>query len=157
MIRSTFGWKSTAKVRAHAKIHISERHLDSSLSRQAGNKNAVSRSYRRDYFDPGDWVRSRRPTRFVENLRSTWRSGLLRQISLHIKVLACFTTFVVVYNNMKMAQLFPFRLSSILPKLELPVLPFTLASASLGLLLTFRTNVCYQRWNEARSAWYGVS
>jgi len=31
--------------------------------------------------------------------------------------------------------------------------PFTLASGSLGLLLVFRTNTAYQRWDEARKNW----
>ena len=37
--------------------------------------------------------------------------------------------------------------------LQGPIASFTLSSRSLGLLLTFRTNVSYARWNEARTAW----
>jgi predicted membrane chloride channel (bestrophin family) len=37
--------------------------------------------------------------------------------------------------------------------LELPLAPFTLSSPSLGLLLVFRTNAGYQRWDEARKNW----
>ena len=40
-----------------------------------------------------------------------------------------------------------------LPLLKLPLTPFTLASPSLGLLLVFRTNSAYRRWDEARKAW----
>lgn len=40
-----------------------------------------------------------------------------------------------------------------LPTLKLPMQPFTLSSPALGLLLVFRTNVSYQRWDEARKAW----
>jgi predicted membrane chloride channel (bestrophin family) len=40
-----------------------------------------------------------------------------------------------------------------LPLLGLPLAPFTLASPSLGLLLVFRTNTSYQRWDEARKNW----
>jgi ion channel-forming bestrophin family protein len=37
--------------------------------------------------------------------------------------------------------------------MKIPLLPFNLAAGSLGLLLTFRTNACYQRWSEGRTAW----
>lgn len=108
----------------------------------------VSRIYRRDVFSPADWVRSRRPTRIFENLRTTFSSGLIRQISLEVSVLGALSTFVVVYNNYIGCKY------SFLPNLfSLPLVPFNLAAASLGLMLSFRTNVSYQRWNEARTNW----
>jgi predicted membrane chloride channel (bestrophin family) len=114
----------------------------------------VSRYYRQDVFDAGDWVRARRPARFVGNIISTWKSGLIRQISLYISVLALCSAGIVVYNNLYFGPKgLPLGLQRWLPALVIPVLPFNLAAGSLGLLLTFRTNVCYQRWNEARSAW----
>lgn len=39
------------------------------------------------------------------------------------------------------------------PVLSLPMNPFTLSSSFLGLLLVFRTNKAYQRWDEARKNW----
>jgi predicted membrane chloride channel (bestrophin family) len=113
----------------------------------------VSRYYRRDVFDAGDWVRSRRPTRFIDAALSTFKSGLLRQIAPHVFVLGFFAAMVVVYNNLWISKQLPFGLYKYLPSLRIPILPFNLASGSLGLLLTFRTNSCYQRWNEARTAW----
>jgi ion channel-forming bestrophin family protein len=113
----------------------------------------VSRWYRQDVFDASDWVRARRPSRFVDHILTTGKSGLIRQISLYVEVLAACSAFVVIYNNLHAVHRLPFGLSNILPMLKIPLLPFNLAAGSLGLLLTFRTNVCYQRWNEARSAW----
>lgn len=40
-----------------------------------------------------------------------------------------------------------------LPKLALPLNVFTVTSPSLGLLLVFRTNTSYKRWDEARKNW----
>ena len=40
--------------------------------------------------------------------------------------------------------------------LSLPSLPFTILMPALSLLLVFRTNTGYARWNEARSLWGGV-
>ena len=39
------------------------------------------------------------------------------------------------------------------PLLGLPLAAFSLTSPSLGLLLVFRTNTGYQRWDEARKNW----
>merc|ERR1711957_249549 len=44
-------------------------------------------------------------------------------------------------------------LPTFLPAFQLPLAPFTLTSGALGLLLAFRTNVSYGRWNQARTAW----
>ena len=35
--------------------------------------------------------------------------------------------------------------------------PFSLTSFALSLLLVFRTNTSYARWDEARSIWGGVT
>ena len=126
---------------------------DEQVSHWLSQYGEVSRYYRQDVFDASDWVRARRPNRFVGNIFSTWKSGLIRQISMYVSVLACCSAFVAVYNNMYFGKGLPMGLQRWLPALKIPVLPFNLAAASLGLLLTFRTNVCYQRWNEARSAW----
>ena len=130
---------------------------DSSVEEWFNSYGEQSRRYRRDVFSPDDWVRVRRPTRFVEQLRSTFRSGLLRQISYQVNLLAAITAFVVFYNNLVTARAGAAvtlgKLAFTLPSLTVSMVPFNLAAASLGLLMTFRTNVSYQRWNEARTAW----
>merc|ERR1719389_1445209 len=40
--------------------------------------------------------------------------------------------------------------------LPLPALPFTIAMPALSLLLVFRCNTGYARWNEARTLWGGL-
>uniref|UniRef100_A0A7S4J9K7 Bestrophin homolog n=1 Tax=Odontella aurita TaxID=265563 RepID=A0A7S4J9K7_9STRA len=39
------------------------------------------------------------------------------------------------------------------PLLGMPLAPFTVVSSSLGLLLAFRTNQSFKRWDEARKNW----
>ena len=39
---------------------------------------------------------------------------------------------------------------------SLPALPFQIAMPALSLLLVFRTNTAYFRWNEARTLWGGI-
>ena len=43
-----------------------------------------------------------------------------------------------------------------LPLLFLPMAGFTLSAPALALLLVFKTNTSYQRWDEARKAWETV-
>jgi len=119
-----------------------------------------SRKYRRSYFSAGDWVRTRRPDRFVNNLATTFQSGLIRQLSIELPVITATAAFVCLYNDLfiegwsDIYGIHHAKLINIgLPALQIPFAPFSLPVAALGLLLTFRTNVSYQRWNEARTAW----
>jgi ion channel-forming bestrophin family protein len=43
-----------------------------------------------------------------------------------------------------------------LPVLSLPAMFFTLSSPALSLLLVFKTNTSYQRWDEARKNWGAI-
>lgn len=63
------------------------------------------------------------------------------------------SSIMVIYNLMVEYDLFPTKL----PLLALPSLPFSLISPSLGLLLVFRTNTAYSRWNDARNYWSSIS
>ena len=59
----------------------------------------------------------------------------------------------VGYDDFNQIHHAPLIDSYYVPGLTLPMNPFTLASGSLGLLLVFRTNTAYQRWDEARKNW----
>lgn len=59
----------------------------------------------------------------------------------------------VGYDDFNQIHHGPIIDSYYVPGLTLPTAPFTLASGSLGLLLVFRTNTAYQRWDEARKNW----
>ena len=137
-----------------AKKEVSDKEVEE-LMRNYGEK---ARVYRRDVFTSSDWIRYRRPDRFVDHLLNVYSSGLLRQLSFEISVVALLSTFVVLYNDLFVegfVDLSGHKYGPLLhlPALQLPMLPFTISTASLGLLLTFRTNVSYGRWNEARTAW----
>ncbi|CAJ1964542.1 unnamed protein product [Cylindrotheca closterium] len=118
-----------------------------------------SRLYRRNVYSSADWVRSRRPKRFRNNIRTTFQSGLVRQLQPELTAIVTVSVLVVLYNDclavgytdfdgVKHAGLAPF-----LPPLELPIIAWSLTTSALGLLLAFRTNVSYARWNEGRTAW----
>jgi predicted membrane chloride channel (bestrophin family) len=118
-----------------------------------------ARAYRRNVFSAADWVKTRRSTRFIDTLLSTGRSALIQQISTEVTFISFAAVFVLVYNQLLVDGFTDFSgiqhdgVAPFLPALKLPLTPFTLSSGALGLLLTFRTNVSYSRWNEARTAW----
>ncbi|KAL3913433.1 MAG: hypothetical protein SGPRY_007979, partial [Prymnesium sp.] len=47
-------------------------------------------------------------------------------------------------------------LGKFLGPISLPALPFSISLPALSLLLVFRTNTAYFRWNEARTLWGGI-
>jgi len=121
-----------------------------------------SRKYRRTVYTHDDWIKHRSPNRFVRNAISTFRSGIYKNVWKQVRVVTAIAIFVVVWNALTggwtdlrgLQHAGPFqRQKSILPMLSLPMAPFNLASGSLGLLLVFRTNTGYQRWDEARKNW----
>ena len=118
-----------------------------------------SRTTRRNVYSAADWIYARRNDRIVNNILTTFDSGLVRQLQFELTFLFFSSTFVVAWNNLLVKGWDDFAgvhhdsLVHFLPALQLPLTPFTLSTAALGLLLTFRTNVSYARWNEARTAW----
>lgn len=125
------------------------------LLRNYGEK---SRLYRRDVFTAADWIRVRRPERFLDNLTTIFKSGLFQQLTMELTFIAIFSIIIVTYDNLFVGGWTDFAGSfhepiGGYPALVLPLAPTSLSVAALGLLLTFRTNVSYSRWNEARTAW----
>jgi len=103
-----------------------------------------SRQFRRTYFSTSkDWQQFRSSYRIIDNLETIFRSTVVSGLWLEISMVFLSAVITVVYNEY-MEFHFP-----TLPLLSLPVLPFTLSSPALGLLLVFRTSGAYARYNEA--------
>jgi len=133
---------------------------DEEVERLLKNYGEESRKYRRNVFGAADWIRSRRPDRFVNNLATTLDSGLIRQLNFELPFIGLTSLFINAWNTFLIEGFQDISgikheklLDMDIPALVLPMAPFTLSVAALGLLLTFRTNVSYSRWNEARTAW----
>jgi predicted membrane chloride channel (bestrophin family) len=150
----------TAKLYNYSLEQLAKKEIDDvqveALLSQFGER---SRAYRRDIFTASDWVRTRRSDRFIENLFTINKSALLWSVGFELNCIAAFSALVVAYNDLLVEGWTDFggvkhdAFVNFLPGIQLPMVPFTLSVASLGLLLTFRTNVSYARWNEARTAW----
>jgi len=118
----------------------------------------VSRQYRRTRYTHDDWLKHRSPDRFLSNLAQISTSGIYRGISKEVATVTSIATLVWAWNlflGEGWTDLSGIHHDPVaqLPLLKLPLTPYTLASPSLGLLLVFRTNSAYRRWDEARKAW----
>lgn len=119
-----------------------------------------SRQYRRTVYTHEDWVKHRSPNRFGKNLMTFGSSGIFKNLANEVLATTSVASFIVAWNCVfgtyqDLGGVVHNGLlhDSIIPILALPLAPFTLASPSLGLLLVFRTNTSYQRWDEARKNW----
>jgi len=117
-----------------------------------------SRKYRRTVYTHNEWVEHRSADRFIRNLKTIPTTGIYKNLAKEVVATTLVATFVVVYNCIvggytDMEGVAHPALLNMLPVIGLPLVPFTMLTPSLGLLLVFRTNSSYTRWDEARKAW----
>lgn len=123
------------------------------------NYGEKSRQYFFFFYCASYLIYTRRPDRIVANLLNTGKSGLVRQLSFELTFLFFSSSFIVAWNGFLVNGWTDFdgyshpAMFDFLPALTLPLQPFSLSISALALLLTFRTNTSYGRWNEARTAW----
>jgi len=118
------------------------------------------RKDRRTVYMHDDWVWHRSSDRFVRNMLTIGSSGINQALSKELTFVTLDATAVVLINALFAGYqdfngvIHPGPL--MLPALMLPALPFTILMPALSLLLVFRTNTGYSRWNEARTLWGGL-
>lgn len=114
-----------------------------------------SRRYRRTEFVYEDWVTHRTTEKVFSNLNGLFYSGIVRQLKEELALVALSAALIIFWNDFILLSDAAGTSDwiSILPRLSLPALPFTLCSPALGLLLVFKTNASYARWLEGRNTW----
>lgn len=118
-----------------------------------------SRKYRRTIYTHEDWV-NHRNDRLLRNIRSIFSSGIYKNIAKELAGCVAVAVLLIFFNSLTgdytdfagvnhvgILAGSPFHV------LELPTQLFSLSSSALGLLLVFRTNASYSRWDEARKSW----
>jgi predicted membrane chloride channel (bestrophin family) len=118
----------------------------------------ATRPYRRTVFMHDQWVETRSTDRFFKSINSLFESGVLRARYKEIAIVMGFASFLAVWNsiaggyydldNVKQAPLIEH-----LPVVSVPLSIFSLTAPTLGLLITFKTNQAYARWDNARKVW----
>jgi len=120
-----------------------------------------SRQYRRTVFMHPEWEEHRSTERFFKSLQTIGESGVLRGRIKEVYLTTAFASALVFWNAfaggwtdfdlVKHGAIIPH-----LPVLSAPLSFFTLTGSSLGLLLVFRTNAAYARWDDARKQWGSI-
>lgn len=117
----------------------------------------AQRPFRRTVYTHDDWKKHRSQDRFFYYLLAIFKSGVYRNINREVAAVGSVAAFIVVFNCLAngYSDFEGIQHAALLPvdKIGLPLAAFTLTSPSLGLLLVFRTNSAYQRWDEARKNW----
>jgi len=118
------------------------------------------RKLRRTVYTHDDWKKHRNQDRFIVYLAAIFKSGVYKNLKNEVVLATSIAAFVCFYNcivgdyqDLSGASHPGLVQMQFLPKLGLPLQAFTLTSPALGLLLVFRTNTSYQRWDEARKNW----
>eukprot|EP00966_Prymnesium_polylepis_P067948 1579379-Prymnesium_polylepis.1 len=133
--------------------------------RQGGSFTELQRKNRRTIFMHDDWVRHRSSDRFIRNMMTIGSSGINQALSKELGIVTFAATSIVVANMLFLnyqdlaGVTHPGVLSFLNSNgkaVSLPALPFSLSMSALSLLLVFRSNTGYSRWNEARTLWGGL-
>jgi len=123
-----------------------------------------SRKYRRTVYMHNEWLQHRSPNRFIKNMLTIGKSGVGSNLGAELGFITGVSFFVVLINMLLfqyqdlsgVVQEAPLRWLWLDGPWSLPAMPFTVMMPALSLLLVFRTNTGYARWNEARTLWGGV-
>ncbi|OAE19416.1 hypothetical protein AXG93_4273s1100 [Marchantia polymorpha subsp. ruderalis] len=105
--------------------------------------------YRRTVYDHKDWSRHRSSLRHSRHILSMRSSRVILALWPPVFGLTTVSIALSAYNECILSHWLP----SFLPLLHVSATPFQLMAPALALLLVFRTNASYARFDEARRAW----
>lgn len=112
-----------------------------------------SRRFRRVVYSFERWAKHRSTKRYLENMLSIPSSRIISSLSTPVVSVTVFSAIVGCYQTALETGALPSYLPSLL--LSNPQ-PLGLTSFALSLLLVFRTNSSYSRFDEARKMWGGI-
>lgn len=107
-----------------------------------------SRPFRRVVYDHEKWERHRSSLRFARHIWTIFASRVVVALGAPVLTLTLWATVVTLWDESVVL--------TDLPKwflLRAPILPYQLTAPALALLLVFRTNSSYGRFDEARKIW----
>uniref|UniRef100_A0A2N9HUW7 Uncharacterized protein n=1 Tax=Fagus sylvatica TaxID=28930 RepID=A0A2N9HUW7_FAGSY len=107
---------------------------------------------KRTLYDHDNWIQHRSSLRHLRHFLSSLSSRVI--LSLVPPVIA-FTSFAAIIASYNSAVSFHW-LPGFFPVLKASTLPYQLTAPALALLLVFRTEASYSRFEEGRKAWMKV-
>lgn len=112
-----------------------------------------SRVFRRVTFDHELWAKHRSTSRYWRHISSMTRSRVVKALAVPMTYVGTVATMVCCYEDFLAKQLLP-DWGFDWPGLAVSTSGvYSLSTFALSLLLVFRTNSSYQRWNDARKLW----
>ncbi|EFN53823.1 hypothetical protein CHLNCDRAFT_32075 [Chlorella variabilis] len=107
-----------------------------------------NRRFQRPVFDFERWKTHRSSSRYLRHVLGIFDSKIVQGLAKPLAYVMTLATGVALYHTLAEAG----YLTDV-PDLKATNAPFGLTSFALSLLLVFRTNTSYQRWDEARKMW----
>ncbi|XP_076926510.1 voltage-dependent chloride channel 1, chloroplastic-like [Bidens hawaiensis] len=107
---------------------------------------------RRPLYSHHDWIRHRSSLRHLRHLLSSLTSRVILSLVPPVIAFTSVAAVVASYNTAVIWHLLP----EVFPVLRASSLPYQLTAPALALLLVFRTEASYSRFEEGRKAWSKV-
>ncbi|XP_073156043.1 voltage-dependent chloride channel 1, chloroplastic-like [Henckelia pumila] len=107
---------------------------------------------RRALYDHEKWVQHRSSSRHVRHFLSSLSSRVILSLVPPVIVFTSFAVIIASYNTAVSMGWLP----ESFPILRAPPLPYQLTAPALALLLVFRTEASYSRFEEGKKAWTKV-
>ncbi|RWW11514.1 hypothetical protein GW17_00024867 [Ensete ventricosum] len=108
---------------------------------------------RRPLYTPDDWREHRSSLRHLRHLLSSLSSRVILSLIPPVSALTAVAAALALYNS---AVAFAWLPPGLFPLLRASSLPYQLTAPALALLLVFRTEASYSRFEEGRKAWMRV-
>lgn len=107
---------------------------------------------RRTFYSNDDWLRHRSSTRHYRHFASSFSSRAILSLIPPVGAMTAISLVVALYNTAILTEIFP----SFVPLFHASPLSYQLTAPALALLLVFRTEASYSRYDEARKTWTKV-
>jgi hypothetical protein len=107
---------------------------------------------RRTFYSHDDWLEHRSSTRHYRHFRSSFSSRAILSLIPPVGTVTAISVAVALYNTIVLSGWLP----SFVPLLHASPLSYQLTAPALALLLVFRTEASYSRYDEARKTWTKV-
>lgn len=118
----------------------------------AQKESGMPQRQKRAFYSHEDWLKHRSSSRHMRHMMSSLSSRVILSLIPPVFTVTGISVVIALYNTAVDLGLLP----SFLPLLHAASLPYELTAPALALLLVFRTDASYSRYDEARKTWTKV-
>lgn len=122
------------------------------IADHADAQTEVGMKKRGAFYKAEDWFKHRSSKRHLRHMLSTFKSRVIISLIPPVTALTAMSAVFAIYNTLVEDLLLP----SFFPLLHASSVPYQLTAPALALLLVFRTEASYSRYDEGRKTWTKV-